>query len=122
MAQVLVLVEHSEGVVKKVSLELLTMAAAVGEPAAVFIGAGIDAAADKLAEYGAAKVYVIEGAEYAVLNSCRSLDRVGAIVGEYHRASGVTPEAFFELLRDFDVNARDVSGPACEFVAMRRAA
>jgi electron transfer flavoprotein alpha subunit len=63
MAQVLVLVEHTDGVVKKVSLELLTMAAAVGEPAAVFIGSGIDAAADKLAEYGAATIYVADAAE-----------------------------------------------------------
>jgi len=63
MAQVLVLVEHNEGVVKKVSLELLTMAAAVGEPAAVFVGSGIEAAADKLAEYGAATIYVADAAE-----------------------------------------------------------
>jgi electron transfer flavoprotein alpha subunit len=63
MAQVLVLVEHTDGVVKKVTLELLTMAKAVGEPAAVFIGPGIDAAADKLAEYGAETIYVADDAE-----------------------------------------------------------
>src|SRR5882672_490048 len=63
MAQVLVLVEHADGAVKKVSLELLTMARAVGEPAAVFIGSGIDAAADKLAEYGAVTIYVADAAE-----------------------------------------------------------
>ncbi|MGQ0845808.1 MAG: electron transfer flavoprotein subunit alpha/FixB family protein [Sporichthyaceae bacterium] len=63
MAQVLVLVEHSDGAVKKVTLELLTMARAVGEPAAVFVGSGVDAAADKLAEYGAATIYVADAAE-----------------------------------------------------------
>jgi len=63
MAQVLVLVEHADGAVKKVSLELLTMARAVGEPAAVFVGAGIDAAADKLAEYGAETIYVADDPE-----------------------------------------------------------
>jgi electron transfer flavoprotein alpha subunit len=63
MAQVLVLVEHSDGAVKKVSLELLTMARAVGEPAAVFVGSGADAAAGKLAEYGATTIYVADASE-----------------------------------------------------------
>ncbi len=63
MSQVLVLVEHTDGALKKVSLELLTMARAVGEPAAVFVGNGIDNAADKLAEYGAATIYVADDAE-----------------------------------------------------------
>ena len=63
MSQILVLVEHSDGAVKKVTLELLTMAAAVGEPAAVFVGNGYANAAGKLAEYGAATVYVAEDPE-----------------------------------------------------------
>ena len=62
MAAVLVLVEHAEGSVKKVTLELLTAARALGEPAAVVVGAPGSAAAlvDKLGEYGAGKVYVAE--------------------------------------------------------------
>jgi electron transfer flavoprotein alpha subunit len=63
MAEVLVLVDHVDGQVKKVTLELLTAARTIGEPAAVFVGSGFDAAQPKLAEYGAAKVYVAEGAE-----------------------------------------------------------
>ncbi len=63
MSQVLVLVEHTDGALKKVSLELLTMARAVGEPAAVFVGNGIDAAADRLAEHGAATIYVADDPE-----------------------------------------------------------
>jgi electron transfer flavoprotein alpha subunit len=63
MSQVLVLVEHTDGALKKVSLELLTMARAVGEPAAVFIGSGIDAAADRLAEHGAETIYVADDPE-----------------------------------------------------------
>ena len=39
MASVLVLVEHAEGKVKKVTLELLTAARALGEPVAVVVGA-----------------------------------------------------------------------------------
>ncbi|MGQ0631661.1 MAG: electron transfer flavoprotein subunit alpha/FixB family protein [Sporichthyaceae bacterium] len=63
MAQVLVLVEHSDGALKKVTLELLTMARAVGEPAAVYVGSGIDAVADKLSEFGAETIYVADDAE-----------------------------------------------------------
>jgi electron transfer flavoprotein alpha subunit len=65
VAEILVLVEHSDGTVKKVTLEMLTKARALGEPSAVFVGRGYASAKDKLAEYGAAKVYVAEGDEYA---------------------------------------------------------
>lgn len=62
MSEVLVVVEHAGGVVKKVTLELLTLARGLGEPAAVVLGAPGCAAAltDKLAEYGARKVYTAE--------------------------------------------------------------
>jgi electron transfer flavoprotein alpha subunit len=63
MAEVLVLVEHVDGAPKKVTYELLTLARSLGEPAAVFIGNGYDNAKDKLAEYGATKVYVAGDAE-----------------------------------------------------------
>ena len=63
MSEILVLVEHTDGDVKKVTLELLTKARALGEPSAVYIGANFEKAKDKLAEYGAAKVYVAEAAE-----------------------------------------------------------
>src|SRR6478735_5506641 len=63
MAEVLVLVEHADGEVKKVTGELLTLAARLGEPSAVLIGSGFDAAKESLAAYGAAKVYVAEDAE-----------------------------------------------------------
>jgi len=65
MAEILVLVDHADGEVKKVTLELLTLAGRLGEPSAVFVGSGFDAAKDRLAEYGAAKVYVADGAEMA---------------------------------------------------------
>ncbi len=58
MAEVLVLVEHAEGIPKKVTYELLTKAREIGEPSAVFIGSGYDAAREGLAQYGAAQVYV----------------------------------------------------------------
>ncbi|MFD8083651.1 electron transfer flavoprotein subunit alpha/FixB family protein [Kitasatospora sp. NPDC059722] len=67
MAEILVLVDHADGAVRKPALELLTLARRIGEPSAVVLGAG-GAAADiaaKAAEFGAAKVYVADGAEFA---------------------------------------------------------
>lgn len=65
MAEVLVLVEHSEGAVKKVTTELLTAARSLGEPSAVVIGAPGTAAplAEDLKAAGAAKIYVAESAD-----------------------------------------------------------
>ncbi|OBJ11252.1 electron transfer flavoprotein subunit alpha [Mycobacterium sp. 1165196.3] len=62
MAEVLVLVEHTEGALKKVTSELITAARALGEPAAVVVGAPGTAAplVDGLKEAGAAKIYVAE--------------------------------------------------------------
>jgi len=63
MAEVLVLVEHTDGEVKKVTFELLTLAARLGEPVAVLVGPGFDAAKESLASHGATKVYVAEAPE-----------------------------------------------------------
>lgn len=62
MAEVLVLVEHSEGAVKKVTTELLTGARVLGEPSAVVVGAPGTAAplVDDLKAAGAEKIYVAE--------------------------------------------------------------
>jgi electron transfer flavoprotein alpha subunit len=64
MSEILVLVEHADGDVKKVTLELLTLARSLGEPSAVWAGPGYtDAAKAKLAEYGAGKIYVASSEE-----------------------------------------------------------
>ena len=62
MAEVLVLVEHSEGAVKKVTAELLTAARTLGEPSAVVIGGPGTAAplVEDLKSAGAVKIYVAE--------------------------------------------------------------
>lgn len=44
MAEVLVLVDHVDGALRKTTSELLTIARRLGEPSAVFIGSGFDAA------------------------------------------------------------------------------
>jgi electron transfer flavoprotein alpha subunit len=62
MAEVLVLVEHFEGALKKVSAELITAARVLGEPSAVVVGGPGTAAplVDDLKAAGAAKIYVAE--------------------------------------------------------------
>jgi len=63
MAEILVLVDAVDGVVSKATLELLTKARQLGEPSAVFVGPGVDVVADRLAEYGAQKIYVADAEE-----------------------------------------------------------
>jgi electron transfer flavoprotein alpha subunit len=65
MAEVLVVVEATQAGVKKVTLELLTIARELGEPSAVVLGGPGAAAAlaDKLGEYGAQKIYAAESEE-----------------------------------------------------------
>ncbi|MDR6172892.1 electron transfer flavoprotein alpha subunit [Nocardioides zeae] len=65
MSEVLVLVDHVDGAVRKPTFELLAIAKKLGTPAAVFIG-GAGEAADATAavkKYGAEKVYVVDDAE-----------------------------------------------------------
>jgi electron transfer flavoprotein alpha subunit len=76
MSEVLVLVDHVDGAVRKTTTELLTLARQFGEPSAVFVGAGFDAARETLAQFGAAKVYRIESAdvtEYLVAPTAEAL-------------------------------------------------
>ncbi|PZF89098.1 electron transfer flavoprotein subunit alpha/FixB family protein [Micromonospora endophytica] len=66
MSEVLVVVEATrEFGVKKVTLEMLTLARELGTPSAVVLGGAgaADALAGKLGEYGAEKIYAAEGAE-----------------------------------------------------------
>jgi electron transfer flavoprotein alpha subunit len=63
MAEVLVLVDHVGGSVKKTTAELLTLAGRLGEPSAVFFGSESEVsgqAKEALAKYGAQKVYVVD--------------------------------------------------------------
>ncbi len=65
MSEVLVLVDHADGAVKKPTYELLTIARRLGEPSAVFIGSASQGSAvgESVARYGAEKVYVVDDAE-----------------------------------------------------------
>ena len=62
MAEVLVLVDHVDGEIKKTTYELLTAAKALGSPSAVVVGGAgaADKLADGLTEHGADKIYAAE--------------------------------------------------------------
>ena len=81
MAEVLVLVDHVDGEVKKVTVELLTLAGRLGEPAAVFVGSGFDVAKESLASHGATKVYVAEDAELSAYLVAPVAELLAALVG-----------------------------------------
>src|SRR5919197_1516567 len=61
MASILVLVEHDQGNLRKVTAQMLTKARQLGEPAAVFVGEGLEQATEALGRYGAATVYAATG-------------------------------------------------------------
>jgi electron transfer flavoprotein alpha subunit len=65
MAEILILAEHDGATVKKVTTELLTLARAYGEPSVVWTGDGAEDGRTRLAEFGAAKVYVADSPDYA---------------------------------------------------------
>ncbi|TDC96215.1 electron transfer flavoprotein subunit alpha/FixB family protein [Saccharopolyspora aridisoli] len=93
MAEVLVLVDHVDGEVKKVTYELLTAARRIGEPSAVVVGE--PGTAGKLAEvlgsYGAAKVYAAESAEAAEYLVTPQVDVLAALAGSANPAAVLVP-------------------------------
>ena len=83
MAEVLVLAEHTaDGEVKKVTLELLTAARRLGEPSAVWTGPGAEAAAARLGEYGAQKVYVADSPDFAAYVVAPAAELLAQLVAE----------------------------------------
>ena len=90
MSEVLVLVDHADGAVKKPTYELLTIAKRLGEPSAVFIGSA-DAgakAAEAVAKYGAEKVYVVDDAEikgFLVAPKAEALQQLVDKIGDARR-------------------------------------
>jgi electron transfer flavoprotein alpha subunit len=97
MAEVLVLAEldaNGEGV-RKTTLEALTAARVLGEPSAVVIGAPGSAAKakDKLAEYGAAKVYVAESPEVDDYLVAPKAEVLAKLVSDQQPAAVVIPSS-----------------------------
>ncbi|MFE7136114.1 electron transfer flavoprotein subunit alpha/FixB family protein [Streptomyces sp. NPDC057638] len=81
MGEVLVLVEHVEGVVRKPSLELLTVARRLGDPVALVVGAGAGGAVSVLGGHGAVRVLVDESGVYGEVLVAPLVDALEAACG-----------------------------------------
>ena len=86
MSEVLVLVDHVDGAVRKPTYELLAIAKRLGEPSAVFIGGADQAqgAAADLAKFGAEKIYTVDDSEvkgYLVAPKAEVLQQVAEQAG-----------------------------------------
>ena len=91
MAEVLVLVDHVDGTVRKTTAELLTIARRLGEPSAVFVGDGFDAARETLAKFGAEKVYRVEGADVVGYLVVPQAELLAQLVAEKSPAAVLIP-------------------------------
>jgi electron transfer flavoprotein alpha subunit len=91
MSEILVLAAHDGESVKKVTLELLTLARRFGEPAAVWLGSGAEAARERLAEYGAAKVYVAGGDDMTDYVAAPAAEVLAALVAQASPAAVLVP-------------------------------
>ncbi|TDO52630.1 electron transfer flavoprotein alpha subunit apoprotein [Kribbella sp. VKM Ac-2527] len=83
MSNVLVLVDHTGGKVRKTTAELLTIARRLGDPIAVYIGDGVQDALPALGQYGATKVIALTSPEltqYLVAPKAEALQQVAAKV------------------------------------------
>ncbi|MEO8851806.1 MAG: electron transfer flavoprotein subunit alpha/FixB family protein, partial [Allobranchiibius sp.] len=104
MAEVLVLVDHTDGQVRKTTAELLTIARRIGTPSAVFVGSNVEAARPRLAQFGAEKVYVIDNpdvTQYLVAPLAEALAAVvkqaGDVAAVLVPTSGTNKEAAARL-------------------------
>jgi electron transfer flavoprotein alpha subunit len=81
MSEILVLVDHVDGAVRKTTNELLTIARRLGEPSAVFVGTLTGDAEAALKSFGAEKIYVVGDADiagYLVAPKAEALAQVAA--------------------------------------------
>ncbi len=94
MAEILVVVDHADGTVKKVTSELLTLARSLGDPSAVWLGGGASAdALASLAEYGAQTVYVADDADLDEYVVAPKAEVLAQLVAEKSPAAVLVPSS-----------------------------
>jgi electron transfer flavoprotein alpha subunit len=91
VTEVLVLAAHDGESVKKVTLELLTVARRLGEPAVVWLGSGAEGGRERLAEFGAAKVYVADGEQVTDYIVAPAAEVLAALVAQASPAAVLVP-------------------------------
>ncbi len=96
MSEVLVVVDHVDGEVKKPTFELLTLARRLGEPVAVFFGSPdkAEAVAEKVKKYGAVKVYVVDDAQIKGFLVAPKAEALQQLVEKSQPAAVLLPSTF----------------------------
>jgi electron transfer flavoprotein alpha subunit len=124
MAEVLVVIEATGDGVKKVSLEMLTMARALGTPSAVVFG---EVDTGKLAEFGAEKVYQV-GSEVtgylvapkagAVAQLVKEVQPAAVLLGSTQEGKEIAGRLAVKLENGvlYDISALDADGTATQVV------
>src|SRR5947208_2976367 len=91
MSEILVLAAHDGDSVKKVTLELLTLARRFGEPAAVWLGPGAEAGRERMASYGAVKVYTAGGDDMTDYVAGPAAEVLAALMAQVSPAAVLVP-------------------------------
>jgi electron transfer flavoprotein alpha subunit len=91
MSEILVLVDHTDGAVRKTTAELLTFARRLGAPSAVFVGAGIESARGFLSQYGAENVYVVDALDVTDYLVVPKAEALAQLVERTHPAAVLLP-------------------------------
>jgi len=99
MAEVLVLVDHLAGDVRKSTLEMLTIARRLGTPSAVFCGSLSDGAKARLSEFGILRIEVVE--DFLGPLGRHLLEQVGCVV-RIHLLDHVCGALVLEQGHEFD--------------------
>jgi len=94
MTEVLVLVDHLDGAVRKTTHELLTIARRIGAPSAVFIGEGLEQATGTLAEHGAEKIYAIPSGDVTDYLVAPKAEALAQIIERTGPAAVLLPSSF----------------------------
>jgi electron transfer flavoprotein alpha subunit len=90
---ILVYVDHTDGAVRKPTLELLTLARRLGDPVAVHLGPGAEQAAPALAEHGAVRVLAADAPEFADYHVVPKVDALQAAVDAVSPAAVLVPSS-----------------------------
>ncbi|MET8284433.1 electron transfer flavoprotein subunit alpha/FixB family protein [Streptomyces sp. NPDC005132] len=93
MTHILVYVDHVDGAVRKPTLELLTLARRLGEPVAVHLGAGAQAAAEILGDHGAVKILAHDAPEYSDYLVAPKVDALQAACAALSPAAVLLPSS-----------------------------
>ncbi|MDT0265962.1 electron transfer flavoprotein subunit alpha/FixB family protein [Streptomyces sp. DSM 44915] len=93
MAEILVYVDHLDGTVRKPTLELLTLARRLGDPVAVHLGPGAEAAAAVLGEHGATRVLAADAPEFTDYLVAPKVDALQAAVAAVSPAAVLVPSS-----------------------------